>query len=256
MANSNPSTSRRTLLIAVVLFGVVELLVVGITALLTNIFERKQEARVPFVRVVDVTEDTIDPKEWAKNWPLEYDGYLRTSEPTTTRYGGRGPGGSDAMAAEKLDRDPWLKRLFAGYAFSIDYRDRRGHAFMLFDQEHTERVTKKQQPGSCLHCHGSILPLYRYMGDGDVMKGFEKVCGMSYKDAHDAVDKNGKKLLEHPVACIDCHDPATMSLRVTRPGFINGIKALKEHQGITNYDPNRDATRQEMRSFVCGQCHV
>jgi nitrite reductase (cytochrome c-552) len=43
---------------------------------------------------------------------------------------------------------------------------------------------------------------------------------------------------------------------VTRPGFINGIKALKEHQGIANYDPNRDATRQEMRSFVCGQCHV
>jgi nitrite reductase (cytochrome c-552) len=243
-------------LIAVVAFGVVAVLVVGITALLTNIFERKQEARVPFVRVVDITEDTIDPKEWAKNWPLEYDGYLRTSEPTTTKYGGRGPGGSDAMAAEKLERDPWLRRLFAGYAFSLDYRDRRGHAFMLFDQEHTERVTKKQQPGACLHCHVSILPLYRAMGDGDVMKGFEKVCGMPYKDAHDAVDKNGKKLVEHPVACIDCHDPANMSLRVTRPGFINGIKALKEHQGIANYDPNRDATRQEMRSFVCGQCHV
>src|SRR5690242_5541379 len=128
MAESNPNAQpRRTLLIAVVAFGVVAVLVVGITALLTNIFERKQDARVPFVRVVDVTEDTIDPKEWAKNWPLEYDGYLRTSEPTTTKYGGRGPGGSDAMAAEKLDRDPWLKRLFAGYAFSIDYRDRRGH---------------------------------------------------------------------------------------------------------------------------------
>jgi nitrite reductase (cytochrome c-552) len=47
-----------------------------------------------------------------------------------------------------------------------------------------------------------------------------------------------------------------MQLRVTRPGFINGIKALKAHEGIADYDPNRDATRQEMRSFVCGQCHV
>ena len=47
-----------------------------------------------------------------------------------------------------------------------------------------------------------------------------------------------------------------MAVRVTRPGFINGIKALKAKQGISDYDPNRDASRQEMRSFVCGQCHV
>jgi nitrite reductase (cytochrome c-552) len=47
-----------------------------------------------------------------------------------------------------------------------------------------------------------------------------------------------------------------MAVRVTRPGFINGIKALKAKQGISDFDPNRDASRQEMRSFVCGQCHV
>jgi nitrite reductase (cytochrome c-552) len=43
---------------------------------------------------------------------------------------------------------------------------------------------------------------------------------------------------------------------VTRPGFIAGIRALKAQQGVANYDPNRDATRQEMRAYVCGQCHV
>ena len=47
-----------------------------------------------------------------------------------------------------------------------------------------------------------------------------------------------------------------MGLRVTRPGFIAGIRALKAQQGVANYDPNRDATRQEMRAYVCGQCHV
>jgi nitrite reductase (cytochrome c-552) len=47
-----------------------------------------------------------------------------------------------------------------------------------------------------------------------------------------------------------------MAVRVTRPGFIAGIKALKAKQGVSDYDPNRDATRQEMRAFVCGQCHV
>src|SRR5690606_24741833 len=54
----------------------------------------------------------------------------------------------------------------------------------------------------------------------------------------------------------DCHDPETMALRVTRPAFITGIKALKAHQGIKDYDVNRDATRQEMRTYVCAQCHV
>jgi nitrite reductase (cytochrome c-552) len=47
-----------------------------------------------------------------------------------------------------------------------------------------------------------------------------------------------------------------MSLRVTRPGFIEGMRALKASQGVADYDVNRDATRQEMRTFVCGQCHV
>jgi len=34
------------------------------------------------------------------------------------------------------------------------------------------------------------------------------------------------------------------------------MKQWKASQGIANYDVNKKATRQEMRSFVCGQCHV
>jgi nitrite reductase (cytochrome c-552) len=244
------------LLALVALAGIAGVTIV-LLALLTNIFERKQEARQPFVRVVEVTEATDDPKVWGQNWPFQYDSYLKTSQPTTTKYGGRGAGASDGGPAEqKLDRDPWLKRIFAGYAFSIDYRDRRGHAYALFDQEQTRRVTEKQQPGACLQCHASNLPLYRFAGTGDIQKGFEKVSGMPYKDAREMKDDTGRTLVQHTVACLDCHDPKTMSVRVTRPGFIAGIKALKAKQGIADYDPNRDATRQEMRSFVCGQCHV
>jgi len=54
-------------------------LTVLLLALLTNIFERKPEARQPFVRVVEVTEDTTDPKVWDQNWPHEYDSYLKTA---------------------------------------------------------------------------------------------------------------------------------------------------------------------------------
>jgi nitrite reductase (cytochrome c-552) len=257
MRSNGSSGSSRVWLLTMLGFAGSAGLTVLLLALLTNIFERKQEGRQPFVRVVEVTEATIDPKVWGQNWPNEYDTYLKTALPTTTKYGGRGPGASDAGPAEqKLDREPWLKRIFAGYAFSIDYRDRRGHYYALFDQEQTKRVTERKQPGACLQCHASNLAAYRFAGKGDVMKGFEVVSGMPYAEARNLKDDAGQPLIQHPIACVDCHDPKTMAVRVTRPGFINGIKALKAKQGIAGYDPNRDASRQEMRSFVCGQCHV
>ena len=61
--------------------------IVGV-ALLMNIFERKQEARNPFYRVVELTDDTDDPAVWGKNFPLQYDDYKRTVDQVRTRYGG------------------------------------------------------------------------------------------------------------------------------------------------------------------------
>ena len=237
-----------------------------VTALLVNIFERKTEAQQTYVRLVEVTEDTTDPAEWGINFPKQYDSYLRTAEATRTRFGGHG--GSEALPDQKIERDPWLQRMFRGYAFSIDYRDRRGHAYMLVDQEQTERQTKPQT-GSCLHCHASIMPLYRELGGGDAMAGFAESYKYSYKDLNAKLHDMGHG---HPVSCVDCHDPDTMALRVTRPGFIYGIQALAESDAevphlptvqkwregsrAEPYDPNVDANRTEMRSYVCAQCHV
>jgi nitrite reductase (cytochrome c-552) len=138
--------------------------------------------------------------------------------------------------------------MWAGYAFAKDFREERGHAYMLDDQIFTERQQVAKQPGTCLQCHASLYVPYRKAGDGDLIKGFEKMNQMPYAEA--------RKLVSHPVACIDCHDSSTMQLRVTRPGFIEGIRAFKASQGIQNYDVNKQATRQEMRAYVCGQCHV
>jgi len=212
-----------------------------VAALLLNVAERKREAKERYVQIVKLSEDTIDPAEWGKNFPREYDGYRRTVDTLRTHYGG-------SEAFSRLDADPKLRRIFDGYAFSLEYREERGHAFMLSDQEHTRRVTERPQPGTCLHCHSAVIPAYRKLGGGDVMKGFDAMNAMTYAEARTHV--------EFPISCGDCHDPATMQLRVTRPGFLNGIRALKASQGVANYDPNRDASRQEMRSFVCGQCHV
>jgi nitrite reductase (cytochrome c-552) len=242
------------------------------------------------------------------------------------------------MPQQRIDRDPWLRRMYAGYAFSIDFRDRRGHAYMLYDQEQTERVAQRPQAGACLHCHASALPMWRRTGmqalgqsvtdealarDFNwpaVMKGFELTSTMRYADAHrellltpdgtpgedvpltpggssvsrptpanlpeprpapttapsgapttrQAIESHAGEA--HPVSCVDCHDPDTMHIRVTRPGFVRGIQALADsddplphlpsverwRQGNRErpYDPNEDASRQEMRSFVCAQCHV
>ena len=60
--------------------GVVAVLVFLVTGLLTSIFQRKQEARNPYVRLVEVGEETTDPAAWGVNWSREYDDYLRTAE--------------------------------------------------------------------------------------------------------------------------------------------------------------------------------
>ncbi len=228
----------------------------AITALLVNIFERKQEAKNPFFRVVELTDETIDPAVWGKNFPMQYDAYLRTTDQKRTRYGGsealpQTPTDADprsVVAQERLEEDPRLKTMWAGYAFSVDFRKKRGHAYMLEDQTYTERVKEFKQPGTCIHCHASVYVAYKKAGGGDLIKGFEVFNKMPYAEA--------RKSFTHPIACIDCHDPATMALRVTRPGFIEGIRALKASQGVPDYDVNAMATRQEMRSYVCGQCHV
>jgi nitrite reductase (cytochrome c-552) len=244
---------RFTLPIVVIVAAVGAL---AITALLVNIFTRQQEARQPFYRVVELTEETTDPAVWGKNFPIQYDSYLRTVDQVRTRYGGseavpRTPTEADPrsiVAQSRLEEDPRLKTMWAGYAFATDFREERGHAYMLDDQTLTERQVVVQQPGTCMHCHASVYGPYRTLGGGDLIKGFEAMNRMKYQEA--------RELVEHPVACIDCHDPQTMELRVTRPGFLEGIQKVKAAQGIQDYDVNRDATRQEMRAYVCGQCHV
>jgi nitrite reductase (cytochrome c-552) len=52
----------------------------GLTALLLNVAEHKQEAKNPFFRVVDLADDTENPETWGKNFPLQYDGYARTTD--------------------------------------------------------------------------------------------------------------------------------------------------------------------------------
>src|SRR5688500_6103041 len=68
--DESPSTPKRRagrgklIILAAV---VAALAAVGGVALLVNIMERKQEARNPFYRVVELTDETEDPVVWGKN---------------------------------------------------------------------------------------------------------------------------------------------------------------------------------------------
>ena len=224
--------------------------------MLTDIFDKKQEAKLPFARVVELTDDTADPAIWGQNFPHQYDTFKRTVDHERTRFGGsetlpQEPTEDDprtAVPPNKLEHIPQLKRMWSGYAFAIDYREKRGHAYMLEDQIHTQRTKIVQQPGTCINCHASTYNPWKELGNGDPHAGYEIANKMPYEET--------KKHFSQAIACIDCHDAKTMALRITRPGFIEGIKALKAREGIKDYDPNTMATRQEMRSYVCAQCHV
>ena len=252
--NEPVNRKRRSLLFVGLMALAIGATVLGL-ALLVNIFQHKQEARNPFFRVVELTDDTVDPSLWGKNFPLQYDDYLKTVDQVRTRYGGseaepRTPTQVDprsVVAQSRLEEDPRLKIMWSGYAFAKDFREERGHAYMLDDQTFTERQQVVKQPGTCINCHASAYVAYKQLGGGDIFKGFDALNKMPYFEA--------RKVVNHPVACIDCHDSQTMQLRVTRPAFIEGMRALRAFQGIPNYDVNKHATRQEMRAFVCGQCH-
>src|SRR5512134_3278327 len=78
--------------------------------LIVTIFQRKTEALNLYVRLVPVDETTTDPVQWGKNWSRQHDAYLRTVDQTHTRYGGS----EGAVPESRLEKDPWLKRMFAG----------------------------------------------------------------------------------------------------------------------------------------------
>jgi nitrite reductase (cytochrome c-552) len=253
---TEPKGRRGTLVIALAAAGGAVAAFAGI-ALLTNIMERRQEATSPFPRIVELNDTITDPAVWGQNFPLQYESYLRTVDQQRTRYGGsealpRTPTEADPrswVSQSRIEEDPRLRTMWAGYAFATDFREERGHAYMLEDQLFTQRQNVAPQPGTCLHCHASVYVPYRTAGNGDLMAGWERLNALPYAEA--------RQFVTHPVACIDCHEPNTMRLRVTRPGFLEGIAALKRAtEGIEDYDPNTMATRQEMRTFVCGQCHV
>jgi nitrite reductase (cytochrome c-552) len=210
-------------------------LTIAATALLINIFEHQQEGKLTYLKISPIAKNDPDAAQWAVDFPREYASYLKTmktSEMAPYSKWGR-YGGSEAF--NKLDVHPDLKRMFAGYPFAVEYREERGHMHALEDMLATKRLGEKK-PGPCMTCKSPQVPNF-----------IEKYGASAFyhTPVKTLVDSAGFKFT---ISCADCHNSETMDLQVRRPAFIEAMAK----RGV---DVSK-ATRQEMRTFVCAQCHV
>ncbi len=222
-----PASQRRWLWL-ILAFAVGVILLAALAFLLTNIMTRKSEAVQYPLRIVQVGPKELDPAVWGQNFPRQYSSYIKTQDRTIqTPYGGSVPW-------SKLEKYPALKRIWAAMPFSVDYNEESGHHYALIDQKNTHRQLAAKQPGACANCHAAEAPLLIEE------MGWEKFNSVPYTEISGT--------LHFGSSCRDCHNPDTMELWISRPAFKHGLEAL----GI---DLSK-ATRQEMRSYVCAQCHV
>ena len=205
------------------IFAVTVVLVLGLGLIIG--YGLKPSVPAASLAVKSIPDGSLDPAVWGKYYPDQYASYLTNSEMKqgNSKYGG-------SAKFDRLEKDPLLKILFAGYGFGIDYTKPRGHNFSIEDVLETKR---KKPSASCWTCKGPEVPgLIAEMGDSYYTASFDSL----------------KDKMHYSISCADCHNPQTMALTITRPALVEGLKALGK-------DPN-NLSRQEMRSAVCGQCHV
>lgn len=215
-----------------------------------------------------LSDDDPNYERWGKVFPEQLDMYLKVEKekPQATEFGGN-------LAYSKLICFPQLTILWAGYPFSIDANEERGHFWVQIDQMKTARNNKdflnahgfkafKGQPTACMNCHSGWTPwLIKNVAKEDfvafnstnywtMMKNIPAANGIIENSPQHAGAHGGKRM---GVTCADCHNPSDMSLRITRQAAINALVARGYEkdsiQGIK-------ASREEMRTLVCSQCHV
>jgi len=217
-----------------ILVGIIVILAVVLTGTLVFLRNQPPQSRAtqPLVEIKAMEPDSA---RWGINFPNQYDGLLKTkTNNVATTYGG-------SSKFSHLTEDPRQVLLFAGYPFSKEYNDDRGHANALIDVQSIKRLNLT--PGSptethatCYSCKSSNNPaLWAEMG-------MEKFDATMFSE----MTASGK--LTQSIGCANCHEAGTMRLIVTNPALENALKAQGKDW--------KTFSRQEMRSLVCANCHV
>lgn len=211
---------------------VVVVFILGLFA--STIIERRAES--VFAYTPQVKHGQFEPRNevWGQNFPRQYQSYMQTADTSfVSKYNG-------ASLRDALGENPRMVVLWAGYAFSWDYNQPRGHYYAIEDIQQTLRVgapmgdTKSNQPNTCWTCKSPDVP--RLMAEHGVAEFYAGTWEMW-----------GDEVVNH-IGCGDCHDAETMNLQITRPALIEAFE--RQGKDITK------ASHQEMRTLVCAQCHV
>ena len=230
--------------------------------------KKAEELAVSPKSFVELSDDNPTFDFWGKNFPEYVDMYVTVEKekPKDTTFGGN-------LAYSKLIRYPQLTQLWAGYPFSIDANEERGHFWIQVDQMDTARNNKDflnahgfagfgGQPTACMNCHSGWTPwLLKNTAKGDwvafnstkywtMIKTVPAVNGIAENSKEHSGPHGGKRM---GVTCADCHNPTDMSLRISRPGLINSLVLRGYEKDATQ---GIKADRNEMRTLVCAQCHV
>lgn len=195
--------------------------------------------KVEPMKASEIPDGAVDPSAWGKVYPAQYKLWKMTGEPTPagkSKYKRGYDVGEERR--DKLDEYPFLALLYNGWGFGSEYREPRGHYFMVQDQLEVDPGRVKAG-GSCLTCKTPYAPmLQKQMGAAYFSTPYKEVLARLPKDQQTL-----------GVACVDCHDNRTMALKISR-GFTLG----KAMQGM-GFDMNHINTSQG-RNLVCAQCHV
>lgn len=220
--------------LAWILFAATILLVFLVGLFASTLIERRAEALYANRSLSKIAPFESRNAVWGRNFPREYESWKKTSQMDgNTKYNGN-------TVRDDLAEDPRMVILWAGYAFSKDYKHPRGHAYAVKDVHDSLRTgapTNEKdgpQPGTCWTCKSPDVPRLMH----------ERGISNFYKSKWAALVSE----VVNPIGCADCHDPATMNLQISRPALVEAFS----RRGL---DISK-ASHQEMRSLVCAQCHV
>jgi len=211
------------------------LIVVFLLGLLaSSVMERRAEAIFAYTPQVKYSQFESRNEVWGANFPRQYQSYLQTADTSfRSKYNG-------SATVDLLEQYPELVILWAGYSFSKDYNQARGHFYSVSDVWKTLRTGApvngkvSPMPNTCWTCKSPDVP--RLMSETGITEFYR---GTWETKGHEIVNFIG---------CGDCHDAQTMNLRISRPALIEAFQR-------TGRDIEK-VSHQEMRSLVCAQCHV
>lgn len=216
----------------ILLVGIIVVLAAVLAGVLIFMKNQPPQER-SFQPIVEIAPLEPDSSKWGVNFPNQWASLQQTEfNNIDTTYGG-------SSKFSWLERDPRQKILFAGYPFSKEYNDDRGHMNMLTDVRETDRLNlndedPKHTPATCYSCKSGNNPaLWDEMG----MAAFD---AMTFNEMTPNI--------QTPIGCVNCHEAETMRLVVTNPALKEALEA--QGKDWTTF------TRQEMRTVVCANCHV